>query len=77
MADKYRPERIELKAPKKVATEIENMLKESLHKRAKLERKDEGKIVSFAFWPTKSEYFLVFVTLRGLEYKWKKQQKAT
>jgi hypothetical protein len=76
MADKYRPERIEIKATINHADEIEDLLKESLHNRAKMERKDEGEVVSFTFWPTKSEYFLVAVTLRGLEYKWEKQKKT-
>ena len=75
---KYRPERIELKVPNKskvFTDKINDMLCEHLHQRAKLERTEDKDMVTFAFYPTKSECFIIFVELRCLEYKRKKQRK--
>lgn len=56
---KYRPERIELKAPTDLADRFAAMLSETLAPAAKLQRLDKGGEATFAFSPTKGEYILV------------------
>lgn len=61
--NKYRPELINLNAPSDLAGKLEEMLKDTLAKAAKLKRVDENEKTRFSFYPTKSEYFLVSVRL--------------
>ncbi len=63
MQTKYRPEEMKLRCPFELEDEMEEVLNDNLHKRAKLEKENTEDEVVFSFWPTKSEYWLVAVIL--------------
>lgn len=62
--NKYRPEENKITCPVHVGDKFEKWLKENLHSRARLTRKDTPGKTIFKFWPTKSEYFYISMLIR-------------
>mgnify|MGYP001611761478 CR=1 FL=1 len=63
---KSRPEKIELKTPDKYAEKFTKMLKENIAANGNLKAESKDGNTTFAFYPTKSEYFVISLLTQAI-----------